>query len=108
MELKTSKKPMKLSPVGNFSDIKHLFDISDGATMTKLTSESTFLSPARPIVVEKTNHNKQVDLTMLYGSMKSCGLLQKKENVGKLKFSHGRIFGTTKSNRIKEDNKVAQ
>jgi hypothetical protein len=108
LELKASKKAAKLRPVGDFSDIKHLFDLSDGATMTKLTGESTFSSPARPIVVENINDNKQVNVTMLYGSNKNCGLLQKKENLGKLKFSHGRIFGVTKSNRIVEDSKVAQ
>lgn len=108
MESKVSKKTAKFRPVGNFSDIKHLFDLSDGATMTKLTAESKFFSPARPTVVEKTNDNKQVDVTMLYGSKKSYGLLQKKENLGKLKFSHSRIFGTTKSNRITEDKKIAQ
>lgn len=108
MEIKASKKPLKLRPVGNFVDIAHLFDLSSGATVTKLNGESTLLSPARPIVVVKTNNNKQVDVTMLYGSNKSFGLLQKKENVGKLKFGHGRIFGTTKSNRTMEDNLAAQ
>lgn len=108
MELKKSKKPVKLRTIGNFDDIKHLFDLSNGATMTKLTSTSTFSSPARPTVIEKTNDNKQVIVTMLYGSKKSYGLLQKKENLGKLKFSHGRIFGTRKPNRIMEDNVVAQ
>lgn len=87
---KNKRENIRIPPIGHLEDILHLFDESKG---DRIIDEPTFRVEALPRVIEIENFRRQVDVSMLYGSGKSSGLIEKKRNVGKLKFSHSRVFG---------------
>ena len=87
---KDRRENIKIPRIGHLEDILYLFDESKG---DRIIDTPTFTVEGVPPVIEIENFRRQVDVSMLYGSGKSSGVIEKKRNVGKLKFSHSRIFG---------------
>ena len=77
-----------------------MFDESKGDRIYKFEDlKPGFTLPSRPVDMDLLNDKKKVDVTQLFGSHKSFGLIQKK-GAGvdqKINFSHGRIFGARRS-----------
>ena len=97
---KDNARDIKLKKFGYFVDIEHLFDESKGDRMYKFEDlKPGFSLPSIPEDKELLNDKKKVDVSQLFGSNKSFGLIQKKGAgvAQKVNFSHGRIFGERRS-----------
>lgn len=97
---KDNARDVKLKKFGYFVDIEHLFDESKGDRMYKFEDlKPGFMLPSIPVDKDLLNDKKKVDVSQLFGSNKSFGLIPKK-GAGidqKVNFSHGRIFGERRS-----------
>ena len=81
-----------------FDDIKHLFDETKGDRMYKREDLKVgFTLPAIVVDEAVSNDKKKVDISQLFGSNKTFGLIEKRGAGEKVNFSHGRIFGVRKS-----------
>ena len=94
---KLEKTVTKIRASGEYADIEHLFDPSRGDTSINWDLNESYVSEAVPdTTVAACSTRKQVSMAMLFGPNKSFGLLPKRENVEKLRFSHSRVFGIPK------------
>ena len=96
LSIKKEKKETKIAESGNWADIAHLFDEKKGDVKVNWDVEKNFVIDAVDESSQQINSRKQVSMSLLFGTEKSFGLLPKKENVDKLKFSHSRVFGHTR------------
>ena len=96
LALKSEKKETRIAESGNWADIAHLFDEKKGDVKVNWDVEKNFVIDAIDESSQQINSRKQVSMSLLFGPEKSFGLLPKKENVDKLKFSHSRVFGHTR------------
>jgi hypothetical protein len=92
---KNKERVGKIPRIGYFDDIKHLVD--EGKIYRMKDLEVGFTLPAREEEVVDNNDKKKVDITQLFGSHKSFGLIARKGAEEKINFSHGRVFGVRKS-----------
>ena len=92
---KNSEKVGKIPQTGYFDDIKHLID--ESTIYRRENLEVGFTLPAIEEEVVDSNDKKKVDITQLFGSHKSFGLIARKGAEEKVNFSHGRVFGVRKS-----------
>lgn len=91
---KDLKKATKMKDEGYFADIEHLFDESNGKVEIidfDQCGDREFTSGENiePIIDDKMI----ISLPSLFGSTKTYGLIERKENKFKAKFSHSRVFG---------------
>jgi hypothetical protein len=88
------KKAKKAQDQGYFEDIEHLFDESRGDKMYEISESSPDMVFSTGEDLDEKEEDKMiVSIPSLFGSSKSYGLIERKENKDKLKFSHSRVFG---------------
>ena len=111
LSLKREKQESKISGTGNWADIAHLFDEKRGDKKVDWDVDTNYSLEA--VDEPAINTRKQVSMSLLFGPGKSFGLLPKRENVEKLRFSHSRVFGFPKKslynptgNKTNESNAV--
>jgi len=85
LNLTTFRKPVGMPPAGNFKLISKHFDESQGDFKFSLSGKTTTnvgtISSIEQLNKElNTNSRKKVNLSLLFGSSKSYGLLQFDEN----------------------------
>ena len=107
------QKPFKVLPFGDFKDIEPYLNASKGDFMVDITdsaewseesekkkryeSQGVTYEEAEAEKARVANTRKVIDPSLLFGSQKTAGVIEKKYNYSGAKFSHKRIFGESKS-----------
>lgn len=95
---KGAKKLKKLGEQGYYADIEHLFDESRGDKIVAFEDMAdgemtVFNAGGGEDSDEIVNDKMTVSVPSLFGSLKPYGLIERKENKEKKRFSHSRVFG---------------
>ncbi len=92
---KNSKKPVSVQPYGDFNYLQKNMDADRGDFMITLKGKDQTKLSAEQItqmLEGDSNSRKVVNVSLLFGSNKSAGMLPHKHNK-KQNFSHKRVFG---------------
>ncbi len=97
------KKEYRIRPYGDLNDLQSLFSDKAGDVVSPFDGKDKDFGQDVFVQATKAESDKKpIDISKLFGSHKTVGLILKKQNVNKLGYDYERVFGEKHRKRAEE------